>query len=131
MDRKSEKGVVPIIALVVVLVAVGIIAVVYYKNTYQSPAPSSQVSAPLTLTLESPADGTVITESEVSIKGKTSPNTTVVFYSDAEESSVESDSYGNFEGKIGLTEGINTLTVTAFAENGDEKSLILDIVNDT
>mgnify|MGYP001595727670 FL=1 len=130
MDKNSEKGVVPVLVLVAILVAFGAGAIIYYKNIYkESSIPGSQVS-PLLLSLESPADGTVMTGSKVSIKGKTSPGATVVFYSDAEENSVDSDSYGNFEGSIGLTEGINTITVTAFAENGDEKSLSLDIVND-
>ena len=131
MDKISEKGVVPIIALVVVLVAAGIIAVVYYKSTYKiSTAPSSEVS-PLQLTLESPIEGTLTVDNQVLVKGKTSPGATVVFYTDENENSVEADLYGNFEGKIMLADGINTVTVTSFAENGGEKTLSVDIVNDT
>ncbi|OGE15857.1 hypothetical protein A3F00_04770 [Candidatus Daviesbacteria bacterium RIFCSPHIGHO2_12_FULL_37_11] len=131
MGKNNEKGVVPIIALVLVLLALGIFAVIYYKSTYQAPAiPTFQTSL-LQLTLESPNSGTITVNNKILVKGKTSPNATVVIYTDENENSVEADLYGNFEGEIMLAGGINTLTVTAFAENGDEKTLALDVVNDS
>lgn len=130
MGKNTERGVIPILALVLVLVAVGAVAFIYYKSTYKDSSPVSQTS-PLLLALESPTEGSVISDDQVLVKGKTSPNSTVVFYTDLEENSVDSDSSGKFEGTIKLSAGINTLTVTAFAENGNEKTLTLDIVNDT
>lgn len=132
MGRSSEKGIVPILALVIIVVVIGAgLIVLYYKNNYQKPADSASQESQIPLSIESPVEGTVITDNQVLVKGKTSPNATVVFYSDEQENSVDSDTSGNFEGTIALARGINSLTVTAFAENGDEKSLTLDIVNDT
>ena len=86
---------------------------------------------PLTLNLESPADETIVVSDRITVKGKTLPKTTVVFYTDSDANSIESDASGYFEGTINLSSGINTLTVEAFADNGEEKSISLDIVYDS
>lgn len=130
--KRSEKGIVAVLALVVILALAGVLAFgyYYYQNNLsgQPILPVSQTS--LTLTLNSPVDGTLITNDQVMVKGKTLPGTTVAFYTDTDENSVEADAYGSFEGTIGLVKGINTLTVTAFGESGDEKSVTVDVVND-
>ena len=126
----SQKGFAHILVLLMLLVAVGATGIVYYKNAHEPVVSTPQVYS-LPLSLDSPADGALITDDRIALKGRTKPNTTVAFYSDIDENSVESDSYGNFEGSIGLAEGINPLTVTAFDENGNEKSLAVDIVNDS
>lgn len=84
----------------------------------------------LTLVLASPNDGDVVSGDEITVRGKTLPNTTVVFYTETDDNSVESDANGQFDGTIKLGSGINTLTVSAFAENGEEQTTSLDIVND-
>lgn len=131
MDRESsQRGFAHILVLLAVLVAVGAIGIVYYQNAREPVVSTPQVPS-LPLSLDSPAEGALITDNKIAVKGRTKPNTTIAFYSDIDENSVESDSYGNFEGSVGLAEGINTLTVTAFDENGNEKSLAVDIVNDS
>lgn len=72
----------------------------------------------------------VVDGDQVVVKGKTLPNTAVVFYTDNDQNSVESDTNGQFEGTIALSSGINSLIVTAYAENGEEKSTTLDLVYD-
>lgn len=129
--KRSEKGVVAVLALVVILAIAGILAFgyYYYQNNLsgQPILPVSQT--PLTLILNSPIDGTLVADNQVIVKGKTLPGTTVAFYTDTDENSVEADASGKFEGSLGLVKGINTLTVTAFGED-DEKSVTVDIVND-
>lgn len=128
----SQKGLAHILVLLVIIVAFGIFGWIYYNNS-NNRKPDSPVTQvlPLPLTLDSPIDGALISDNKILVQGKTAPKVTVVFYTDTSEASVESDSLGNFEGMIDLSEGINTLTVIAFAENGAEKSLVLDIVNDS
>lgn len=131
MGKRSEKGVIAVLGVIVILAIAGALAFgyFYYKNNFsQLPTlPTSRI--PLTLVLESPVDGTLISDNQVVVKGKTIPGTTVTFYTDTDENSVEADAVGNFEGSLGLVKGINTLTVTAFGET-DEKSVTVDIVND-
>lgn len=127
----SQKGIIPVIALILILAiaAAGILAYYYFTAGQGNPVlPVSQNT--LTLALESPIEDTLITDNRVLVKGKTLPGTTVAFYTDADTNSVEADASGNFEGTVGLVEGINTLTITAFSENGEEKSTTMDIVND-
>lgn len=90
-------------------------------------APKPQTK-PLILSLETPAEGQLLTEEEILVKGKTLPNLPVIFFTETDANSTESDNLGNFEGKIKLNEGINTLTVTVFNEKGEEKSSTLTLV---
>jgi hypothetical protein len=132
MFKQNEKGFAAVLILVLIVVVIGGAGYFFYMNKAEQP-PVLPVTnkVPLTLNLESPSDGTLITDSQVLIKGRTLAGATVVFYTDADENSVEADVSGNFEGTIGVVEGINTITVTAYGEDGQEVSTTLDIVNDT
>lgn len=88
------------------------------------------ILAPLTLTLESPVDEQLFIGEELLVKGKTLPNIPVVVFTDTDTNSTESDEKGSFETTIVLAGGINSLTVSAFADNGEEKSLALNLVYD-
>jgi len=83
---------------------------------------------PLFLTLTSPKSGELAVNEEMLVKGQTLPNSTVVIYSNTDETDVESDASGNFEGTTLLATGSNSLVVTAFSDTGEEKSVSLDIV---
>jgi|SRR3989344_461879 len=132
MDKtSSQKGAMHILVLLLILAGLGGLGFLYYNSTYKSSTLIPSSTSQLTLTLNSPTEGEVIKDNKIQVKGKTNPNATVAIYTDSDMNSIEADSYGNFEGIIGLVSGINTVTVTAFAENGDEKSLALDIVNDS
>ena len=100
-----------------------------------TPGPELAVSTtplqkPLFLNLASPADGDVILGSEIMVKGKTLPNVTVLFFTETDENSVESDENGNFSGSLNLSNGINPLTVVAISRKGEEKTLNLNVVYD-
>ncbi|MDP3998732.1 MAG: hypothetical protein Q8P89_03915 [bacterium] len=122
--------------LITALVVIGA-AVFFYvgKLGTQGPVslPISQApkSTALDLLIESPSDETLAEDSQIVVKGKTQPNTVVAFFTEVDQNSVESDSQGKFEGTIGLAEGINTLNITAFGEDGVEKNTALNIVYDT
>lgn len=89
---------------------------------------TTKTAQPLLLSLQSPTEDSVVTDDTVIVQGKTLPNTTAVFYTETDENSVESDASGNFQGEILLTVGINTLTVVVYGKNGEEKSVVMDIV---
>ena len=132
----SQKGAAHLILLFVIFLALAA-GYLYFTNSLNifNKLPESITqpirSAKLDLSLSNLTDGMVVEGDIITVSGKTSPNTVIAIYSDTDESSIESDSKGNFTGKLKIEPGINSLTVTAFGENGDEKSLSLDIVNDS
>lgn len=86
--------------------------------------------APLGLMLESPSADTVVTEGTVTVRGKTLPGSSVALFTENSENFVESDTEGKFDGEIELSGGVNTLTVTVFSKEGEEKSLVYNLVYD-
>ncbi|EKD85482.1 MAG: hypothetical protein ACD_38C00014G0001 [uncultured bacterium] len=82
----------------------------------------------MTLTLTSPTDNELAVNQEISVKGQTLPKSTVVVYTENDESSLEADATGRFETTIGLVDGINQLVVTVFADDGQEKTVTTDVV---
>lgn len=131
-DSKSSfpKSRLFIIVIFLILIAVG--SYVAYQ-LYFKPAPATQeevVKVPLTLQVESPSDGMQIENNILVVNGKTSPNTTVAVFTDSDEKMVESNADGSFEATLMLRNGINTVTVTAFGEDGEEKSAIFDVIYD-
>ncbi|HCS78171.1 TPA: hypothetical protein DIV55_00320 [Patescibacteria group bacterium] len=120
-----------------VLISLGVAAFIWFRPfTFQQPATSvttspNPVAQTLTLELTSPADGTLSVNQEILVTGKTLPNTTVMLFTETDENSVQSDAGGMFESTITLVNGINSLTVTVFGEDGTEKSQSMDLVYDS
>lgn len=129
----------PLILIVLALVVIVGGAGVYYfkylapKTTVTSvvtPPVANVASVKLTLTVDSPTDGTLATNNSVTVRGKTKPNVSVVIFTDKDSVAVQSDNSGNFNGSVSLENGINSLTVTAFDDDGTELSSSMDIVYD-
>lgn len=120
-----------------IVVSLGVAAFIWFRLFPSQPPITSVTTSPvpltqaLTLELTSPADGTLSVNQEVLVTGKTLPNTTVVFFTETDENSMQSDTNGMFESTITLAEGINSLTVTVFGEDGTEKSQTMDLVYDS
>ena len=116
------------------VLTIGLVGLAFCKYKIPSSSttftPLETVKQPFTLSLESPVDGALILGNKLLVKGKTLPNTTVVFFTETDANSVESDENGQFEGVLILENGINTLTVNAFSEEGEEKEISLNIVYD-
>ncbi len=98
----------------------------------QAPVQAAVTTAPkiLELLVDSPTGEMVTKSGKVTVSGKTEPNTTVVFYNDIDQNSVESDNSGHFAGTIALAPGINPLVVSAFTDQGEQKTLNLNLVYD-
>lgn len=101
--------------------------------TEESIAQPTQPPQPagLTLTIDSPKEGEVFTIEEATISGKTSPNTVVVFVSDRDQDSVESDATGVFSGKVKIARGLNEIIIVGVSASGEEKRESRNIVYDT
>ncbi|MFC1711338.1 DUF5666 domain-containing protein [Patescibacteria group bacterium] len=128
--KNIKKNLSIIFLLVFFLVTATTLGVSYYFKGKKAKLDKEPLSVPLTLALTSPYDGMIITSNELVVQGKTRPHATVVFYSETDEDSIESDDEGYFEGTIVLENGVNTLIVTTFSETGEEKSVVVDVVYD-
>lgn len=122
------------IVVIAILAASG--ASVYFFTQAKQPAPvpitvPTQVPAPtaalLSLVVVRPNSGDVAVDGEILVKGTTLPRISVALYSDSDDTIVESDEGGNFEGTLSMEKGENILTVTAFTEDGQEKSTTLTV----
>lgn len=125
---KDQRGTLPILILVVGLII--LVASYFFVNKPQEFKPSIlQIPSPkFSLTLDSPNSHTVAVNDFILISGKTSPNTRVVLFNDVNETILESDQNGKFLGKVQLDPGNNSLTVTAFSDQGEEKTLQIDVL---
>ena len=94
-------------------------------------APPSPTLQPLFLKLTSPINGEQAVDGEIIVSGQTLPNTTVLIYTESDQASVESDATGLFETTITLVKGSNALTITAFADNGNESSQSIEVISDS
>ena len=128
VPRGQPKKLIGIFILVVLLLGVTVIAIQKSQNQ-QVPETPQETTESLVLSLSSPTEGDIAVDGEIVVRGKTLPNTTVVIYTQSDETSVESDENGNFEETILLVDGENTLTVTAFSEDGQEKSMTVTVVS--
>lgn len=131
MKILEQKGFATILVpiLVVVIIAAG--SFFYFTRPQTSPIPkynplnTQPASQPLFLKLESPSQETSAVDDTVLIKGQTLPNTTVAMFNEADEATIQSDQNGNFESKLLLGQGDNNLTITAFGDDDQEKTLNL------
>ncbi|MBI4058586.1 hypothetical protein HY408_02360 [Candidatus Gottesmanbacteria bacterium] len=113
------------------LLVVGLAAYIKFLLPVPEPLPLERAAKPVfTLSLDSPTQGELVLNQEILVKGKTEPRAVVLIYSDTDIISVDSDEQGNFESTILLTNGINTLTVTAYGLDGQEKSVTVDLLYD-
>ncbi len=90
-------------------------------------APKEIVQTPLFLALDSPKTQTTVVNGELLVKGRTLPKTTVFIYSDTDETSLLSDSKGNFEGTVVVGEQGGLVRITAFSDNGEELSKTVEV----
>jgi hypothetical protein len=138
---KSEKGLAHMSMILVGVLVFGLAAVaavlilkpglLFDQNKPQPVAVQKTPAAPqLTLTLDGPLDQTLVSAEKITVTGKTTPNTTVAFYDEADANSVTSDSSGKFTGDLALADGINTIIVSAFDGNGNDKTQTVNLVFD-
>lgn len=66
-------------------------------------------------------------DGELVVSGRTLPNTPVVIYSEDDETSVESDGQGNFEGSVYVGEDGGLVQVIAYNDNGEQQEETLEI----
>ncbi len=99
------------------------------SQTFPTPTPPTTLTT--LITIDSPSDGDVVSESPVNIAGKTAPNVTVILTTPADEKTIKADANGQFMAKLKIEDGENTVTASIIDERGTlqlaKKQIILEI----
>lgn len=93
-----------------------------YEKSNVLTVPVTQEPVSLILNLSSPDDNVFTASSDLLIQGKTSPRADIILSTEKEDFVVEASSSGSFSTTIKLTEGINSIEVSAFDNLGNNKS---------
>lgn len=118
--------------MVVVLLVVLGGGIYLYQNQSGSGIPSNDstqsqtsVSEGLTLDVIQPKDGDTLSESFVTVSGKTTANASV----SVNDSDIKADAQGNFSTKVNLDEGENIINVSSSDDSGNyaEKELTVTV----
>lgn len=119
--RRTAVAPYVLLALVVGILSFGL----YYQNTATNKnvkPTSTPTITPLFLSFASPNTDTTSVNGEILISGKTMPGTTLMAYSDIDESIVESNEFGEFETSLIVADEGGPVRVTAVYETGEEKT---------
>lgn len=92
-----------------------------YEKSNGLTIPVTQEPVSLILNLSSPDDNVFTTSSEALVQGKTSPRADIIVSTEKEDFVLEVSSSGSFSATIRLTEGVNSIEVSAFDDLGNNK----------
>lgn len=99
------------------------------NNTQETPTavitPANQIS------IIFPQDHSVVTESQLTLKGSTKPNFSLAIVTENDDIITTSDNSGNFSSLINLINGENIITVTAVDELQATTSATISIIRTT
>ncbi|MDP3724583.1 MAG: DUF5666 domain-containing protein [bacterium] len=94
--------------------------------TTQAPSEATQ---PLTLTLTSPQEETVLTTPRVRVAGTTGKKAIVAIAGGTTSAIIDADEAGSFATEVQLENGVQTLTITAFhPDTGEEIELQINVI---
>jgi hypothetical protein len=74
--------------------------------------PNSPITATNKISIITPQDHSVVTESTITLKGSAKPNQNIAIVSESDDILTVSDEKGNFSSNINLISGENTITIT-------------------
>ncbi|MFZ1721905.1 MAG: hypothetical protein WAU07_05370 [Microgenomates group bacterium] len=84
-----------------------------------SPSPTPETTILTNLAIHSPEDGTIQTDTALTVAGATIPNALVVVFINDTDTITTADETGNFAVETTLQEGSNTIAIHVVDENGD------------
>lgn len=86
-----------------------------------SPTPPIVKTAALSLdiTVDQPKDESIADAKSINISGNTKPGQTVLIETSSSQDTADADSGGKFTQKLDLTEGVNTIYLSAYDESGN------------
>jgi len=100
------------------------------ENKTTSPSPTPKAIEP-GLTITTPENHAVVFESTLSLIGNSSPNSTIVIVSDADEKIIDTDSNGKFDTTLKLIGGENNILISSFSSDTLIASASIQIIYTT
>jgi hypothetical protein len=85
----------------------------------------------VSLTITSPENNSLLDQEDIEITGQTSPLANLVILFEDGEEIIQADQQGEFKTEITLNGGANEITITAFDQDGNEASKVLNLVYST
>lgn len=103
------------------------------NKTAISPTPKQEqiTQEPTQFAINSPEDGLITTESEVTVSGTAPNGTQIVINGPSDDKVLTVDKEGKFESKISVYEGENIINITAYSENSSPLSEIRKVYTTT
>lgn len=92
---------------------------------------NTPVEEKISLSIISPQDNSLLDQEKTEIAGKTTPLANIVILFEDGEEIIQADEQGEFKKEITLSGGANEITITAFDQDGNEASKILNLVYST
>lgn len=126
---RAEKVVLSFIALLLGLLAAGVVFYFYQSTKVVSPSKLKQITIKSTsptpepsiyLSIDSPKDESVLDKKTVTISGTTTPDAVIVVSTYSSDQVVSPAQNGNFSISQSLQDGQNLIEITAIAPNGEE-----------
>jgi hypothetical protein len=99
------------------------------QNTNSTPVAQNPIQ--IGLTIARPQEYEIVNQNQVLISAITSPNSWVSISGEGEDYVIKSDANGAFEINVSLIKGLNEIIVTAFDNNGNQKSHNIPIIYST
>lgn len=96
-----------------------------------SPTPSSKQEKKIFLKITEPENEAVVAQEELTIKGETLPQATVIIVWEEGEDILLADDQGRFETEITLVGGENEIEISAYDDEGNQASEVLTITYST
>lgn len=125
---KQERVILSFIAVLIGLLAAGILFYFYQStkvinnsnsSVILSPTPATNTKSNIFISINQPSDEAVVENKTLQISGKTIPDATIVIITDANQLVLEPTKDGNFSTTITLDNGQNLITIQAIAKNGE------------
>ncbi|MDE2025308.1 MAG: hypothetical protein KGJ07_02340 [Patescibacteria group bacterium] len=133
---KTERVVLSFIAVVIGLVVAGAAFFIYQSTKvippYKVPTITLQKNTPtplpgVQLTIDQPADESVVSTRTITISGKTIPQATIVVNTDTDDEVVTPTQDGSYSLTLTIENGENAISVTAIDPTGNETTKIVTV----
>lgn len=99
------------------------------NNSKTTPTPSKKLDNQINIVI--PQNNSVVTESSITIKGTSKPNSNIAIISESDDLIILSDNNGNFSSDINLISGENTITVTTVDDKQATSSASITVIRTT
>ncbi len=137
---KTERVVLSFIAVLIGLVVAGGAFYIYQSTksipSYKIPTITLQKTTPtpqpgILLTIDQPADESVVSDKTITISGKTVPDATIIVNTGTDDEVVNPSGQGNYSVTLTLDSGENKIVVTAIDSSGNETTKTITVTYST